>query len=694
MCAVFVVGTFNSVFLPSSANAATLQTLTLLGGQTDASHPFGGYSQEADVSSDTGTTWVPAYLTNSHPWTVVSGTNAWLSACPRTDDAACLNRNFIFRHRFFVASDFETATVTYEMNVDDIGQFFLNGLDSANQLFAPHTGNSTFASHKFGTNQNVQNELVPGWNTFYVVLTGLSGHVGINYKTVLNYYSVDPPVYQAPVGRPGSPTIGSPTVVDSTTVSVPFTPPASDGGSPITSYRVTSYPHGRTGTSSTSPISISGLTTGSSETFTVVAISNFGTSDSSTASTSITPRDRFTVSFNSQGGSAVSSASYFTNESVTVPGAPTRDGFSFNGWFETATAAVQVVFPYSYATPGNFTLYAQWNLAPAAPIYLAPAAPIVVDVAASSIKVLQRPQISREENSFTCNMGEYRFIRNGSATESLTVSTQVIRLISNGVAVDSSTAIAPFVEFTKRASYENTTLSCEVLIYQEGITSTQNSLDKDSIKLLEARRVKDISQANYDYYKARDNAYLNRIEGSATSAATWKKALEQAISAREAQKVKASSDFIASLEEAGISILYITKAKEVTSEPALPVIEKEPPVANIQPSKAMKRIGTIYFATGTYFINDASKKVIKELALIIAESDPSTLLSYGHTDSKGGTDNTLLSQNRAKAVARVIRSLIPGQKIVTGWYASSKPVAAGTSKADLAKNRRVEIYIK
>jgi len=686
MCAVFVLGTFNSVFLPSSANAATLQTLTLLGGQTDASHPFGGYSQEADVSSDTGTTWVPAYLTNSHPWTVVSGTNAWLSACPRTDDAACLNRNFIFRHRFFVASDFETATVTYEMNVDDIGQFFLNGLDSANQLFAPHTGNSTFASHKFGTNQNVQNKLVPGWNTFYVVLTGLSGHVGINYKTVLNYYSVDPPVYQAPVGRPGSPTIGTPTVVDSTTVSVPFTPPASDGGSPITSYRVTSYPHGRTGTSSTSPISIFGLTTGSPETFTVVAISNFGTSDSSTASTSITPRDRFTVSFNSQGGSAVSSASYFTNESVTVPGAPTRDGFSFNGWFETATAAIQVVFPYSYASPGNFTLYAQWNLAPAAPI--------VVDVAASSIKVLQRPKISREENSFTCNVGEYRFIRNGSSTESLTVSTQVIRLISNGVVVESSTAIAPFVEFTKRASYENTTLSCEVLIYQEGITSTQNSLDKDSIKILEARRVKDISQANYDYYKARDNAYLNRIEGSATSAATWKKALEQAISAREAQKVKASSDFIASLEEAGISILYITKAKEVTSEPALPVIEKEPPVANIQPSKAMKRIGTIYFATGTYFINDASKKVIKELALVIAESDPSTLLSYGHTDSKGGTDNTLLSQNRAKAVARVIRSLIPGQKVVTGWYASSKPVAAGTSKADLAKNRRVEIYIK
>jgi uncharacterized repeat protein (TIGR02543 family) len=687
LCAVVFVTTFPIIAQPTTAAAATQQSLTLLGGQTDATHPFGGYSQEADVSSDTGTTWVPAYLTNSHPWTVVAGTNAWLSGCPRTDDAACLNRNFIFRHRFFVASDFETATVTYEMNVDDVGQFFLNGLTSANQLFSPHTGNSTFASHKFGTNQNVQNLLVPGWNTFYVVLTGLSGHVGINYKTVLNYYSVEPPIYQAPVGRPGAPTIGTPTIVDSTTVSVPFSPPASDGGSPITTYRVTSYPHGRTGTSSASPITISGLTTGSPETFTVVAISSFGTSDSSTASSIITPRDRFTVSFNSQGGSAVSSTSYFTNESVTAPSAPTRGGYSFNGWFESATASNQVAFPYSYSIPGDFTLFAQWEASISS-------APEAIKVQPSSINMIARPRISLSDSFITCNSGEYRFMRNARSEESLTAYTQVIRLLSNGLVVDSSTAISQLTQFNKSDAYENSTLSCEVVISQEGITATQTSLDKESIKLLESEKIKQISQANYDYYKARDNAYLNRIEGSAASAATWKKALVKAISGREAQKVKASTDFIASLEAAGISILFVTKATEVTPEPALPVIDKEPPVANVQPSKTMKKIGTIYFATGTYFINDASKKVIRGLASVIADSDPSTLLSYGHTDSKGGTDNLLLSQNRAKAVARIIRSLLPDQKIKTGWYASTKPISTGSSEADLAKNRRVEIYIK
>jgi outer membrane protein OmpA-like peptidoglycan-associated protein len=42
----------------------------------------------------------------------------------------------------------------------------------------------------------------------------------------------------------------------------------------------------------------------------------------------------------------------------------------------------------------------------------------------------------------------------------------------------------------------------------------------------------------------------------------------------------------------------------------------------------------------------------------------------------------------------LLRSLLPGQKIVTGWYASSKPAATGSSKAALAQNRRVEIYVK
>jgi uncharacterized repeat protein (TIGR02543 family) len=674
-----------------------------------------------------------------------------------------MNRDFIFRHRFYVASDFETATLTYEMNVDDWGTFFLNGLDSAHKLFNRFQGGSS--SHKLGTNQNVQNLLVPGWNTFYVMLEGLTGHVGINYKTTLSYYSVDAPIYQAPVGKPGSPTIGTPSIIDSTTVSVPFSAPASDGGSAITSYRVTSYPRGKTETSATSPISISGLTTGSPETFTVVAISAFGTSESSTASTSITPRDRFTVNFNSQGGSTVTSASYYTNESVTAPSAPTLSGNSFNGWFESTTAGSAVNFPYSNSAPGSFTLYAQWSALPtyavdfnssvgnsissgtfisggtvAAPISspvkaghtfngwftaasggapltfpyspgvtnnitlfaqwtLVPVvssvpAPVVLGPPPSTFVVVANPKISRTGSSLVCSSGNYNFKKQGGKEEAASITSQLVSLLSNGSVVDSEKTLGAQATFDLKSSYKGTTMSCEVGIQQEEVVKTFSSLDKEVFSAFEATMTSAIYGSNTTYYSERDMAYLKRDAGDTK---LWKEMLDKALAKRENTKVQAGLDYVANLEKAGISLVVaMDKAGPTPNPTPTPTPTKSPEVSvtgNVQPV-TMKRVGTIYFASGTYFLNDESKKTIKALASSIFLKSPATVLSYGFTDSKGGTDNTLLSQNRAKAVAKLLRSLLPGQKISTGWYASSKPVATGNSKAALAKNRRVEIYIK
>jgi uncharacterized repeat protein (TIGR02543 family) len=766
LSALVVVTTLQVATFPAESNAASLQSITLLGGKTDASHPLGGYSQEADVSLDDGSTWVPAYLAlGNHPWPKVSDTDAWLSACQSTDvgtpaGANCANRTFIFRHRFFVASDFDTATVTYSMNVDDIGQFFLNGRGNSNKLFDAFTGNS--GVYRTATNQNVQSLLVSGWNTFYVVLTGLSGHVGINYKTVLSYYSVDAPIYQAPVGKPGSPTIGTPSIIDSTTVSVPFTAPASDGGSAITSYRVTSYPRGKTGTSATSPISISGLTTGSPETFTVVAITAFGTSESSTASTAITPRDRFTVNFNSQGGSTVSSASYYTNESVTAPSSPTLSGNSFNGWFESTTAGSAVNFPYSNSAPGSFTLYAQWSALPTYAVdfnssggnsiasgsfisggtVAAPAsspvknghtfngwftasnggsaltfpytpgvtnnitlyaqwtvissgpAPVVLGPPPSTFVVVASPKISRSGASLVCSSGTYNFKKQGGKEEASSITSQVISLLSNGSVVDSEKTLGAQATFDLKSSYKGTTMSCEVGIQQEEVVKTFSSLDKEGISAFEAAMTSAIYGANTTYYSERDIAYMKRDAGDAK---LWKEMLDKALAKREDTKVQVGLDYLANLEKAGISILDARdKVAPVPMPTPTPTPTKSPDVSvtgNVQPA-AMKKVGTIYFASGTYFLNDESKKTIKALASSIFMRSPVTVLSYGFTDSKGGTDNTLLSQNRAKAVAKLLRSLLPGQKIATGWYASSKPVATGNSKAALAKNRRVEIYIK
>jgi len=146
-------------------------------------------------------------------------------------------------------------------------------------------------------------------------------------------------------------------------------------------------------------------------------------------------------------------------------------------------------------------------------------------------------------------------------------------------------------------------------------------------------------------------------------------------------------------------ITYVYREPE--AEIPAPVVVKEPakvadPVKeeNVQPTKVMRKIGTIYFASGSYLIDAKSKASLRALAKRIAANPALLVLSYGHTDSRGGVDNTVLSKNRAKAAAKVLRSYLTGQKIITGWFAASKPIAKGSTAQDLAKNRRVEIYIK
>jgi large repetitive protein len=87
---------------------------------------------------------------------------------------------------------------------------------------------------------------------------------------------------------PDAPTIGTATAGDEQ-ATVAFTPPGFDGGSPITLYTATSTPDGLTGTGSVSPITVSGLTNGTSYTFVVKATNIVGDSPNSAASNSVTP---------------------------------------------------------------------------------------------------------------------------------------------------------------------------------------------------------------------------------------------------------------------------------------------------------------------------------------------------------------------------------------------------------------------
>lgn len=86
---------------------------------------------------------------------------------------------------------------------------------------------------------------------------------------------------------PDAPTIGTATA-SGLSASITFTAPYDNGGASITSYTATSSPGSITGTASSSPVTVSGLTDATAYTFVIAAINAAGTSASSSASNSVT----------------------------------------------------------------------------------------------------------------------------------------------------------------------------------------------------------------------------------------------------------------------------------------------------------------------------------------------------------------------------------------------------------------------
>lgn len=75
-------------------------------------------------------------------------------------------------------------------------------------------------------------------------------------------------------------------------------------------------------------------------------------------STEPTPEE-YTVTFNSNGGSAVASQRVKSGEQAKIPDTPEKDGYTFVGWY--SDAALQNSFTFATAITCNITLYAKWD---------------------------------------------------------------------------------------------------------------------------------------------------------------------------------------------------------------------------------------------------------------------------------------------------------------------------------------------
>ena len=72
-------------------------------------------------------------------------------------------------------------------------------------------------------------------------------------------------------------------------------------------------------------------------------------------------RNSYTITFDSDGGSAVPAITERYGKTVTEPAKPEKEGCTFNAWYRSSTAEGE---PYSFGTmpAENFTLYAKWEI--------------------------------------------------------------------------------------------------------------------------------------------------------------------------------------------------------------------------------------------------------------------------------------------------------------------------------------------
>jgi uncharacterized repeat protein (TIGR02543 family) len=71
--------------------------------------------------------------------------------------------------------------------------------------------------------------------------------------------------------------------------------------------------------------------------------------------------DPHVVHYNSQSGSAVADGTFPTGGTLTLASAPTRTGYTFNGWFAAAAGGAALSSPYTPGVTTDITLYAQWT---------------------------------------------------------------------------------------------------------------------------------------------------------------------------------------------------------------------------------------------------------------------------------------------------------------------------------------------
>jgi uncharacterized repeat protein (TIGR02543 family) len=206
----------------------------------------------------------------------------------------------------------------------------------------------------------ISNATIKTGATAYAIVNNVSTLLGTATQdgTITIDLTSDPEIVIAAV-KPSAPLNVTATANGNQQSVISWSTPASNGGSEITNYTVTSNTNA-TCTTSTTSCTISGLANGTGYTFTVTAANSVGTSVASSSASATTAAVDNAVTFDSKGGSSVTNTVFASGGTLAAPVTPTRSGFTFAGWSATDGGSA-ISFPYAPGVVTPITLYAKWT---------------------------------------------------------------------------------------------------------------------------------------------------------------------------------------------------------------------------------------------------------------------------------------------------------------------------------------------
>ena len=137
-----------------------------------------------------------------------------------------------------------------------------------------------------------------------------------------------------------------------------------------------------------------------------------------------------------------------------------------------------------------------------------------------------------------------------------------------------------------------------------------------------------------------------------------------------------------------LEIISLGRDKTV-SAPIAAKVSAPPAPVKIIPDIAL----VINFDTNRYNIDAVDRALIEGFARDVVRYGYKEVDISGHTDSRGGVDNNVLSANRAKASRDYLLTLVPDLKVTVGAFADAISVAPNTTASGMAANRRAEFRV-